>query len=149
AGRGASGIRDAARLVYTLCPMDEKEAAKFDIREGTRRFYVRLDSAKTNTAPPAEKAEWFRLVSVQLENSTPEYPNGDSIQVAEPWTPPDAELAVDVANQILDQIQKGMPNGQRYSNAPRANDRQVWKVVEHFTKKSEPFCRKIIFQWLK
>jgi len=149
AGRGASGVRDAARLVFTLCQMDEKEAAKFDIREGTRRYYVRLDSAKTNTAPPSEKAEWFRLVSVQLGNGTPEYPNGDSIQVAEPWTPPDAVLPVDVQNQILDKIHVGMPNGQRYSNAPRATDRQAWKVVQHLTKKAERFCRQVIFDWLK
>jgi hypothetical protein len=148
AGRGASGVRDAARLVYTLCTMNEKEAQTFNIRENIRRFYVRLDSAKTNTAPPAEKAEWFRLISVALENRTVEYPAGDHIQVAEPWTPPDAELDVDIANQILDQIHNGMPNGQRYTNAPKATDRQVWKVVAHFSKKAEPFCRKIIKKWM-
>jgi hypothetical protein len=148
AGRGASGIRDAGRLIYTLCQMNEKEAAAFDIRENIRRFFVRLDSAKTNTAPPAEKAEWFRLVSVPLENATTEYPAGDHVQVAEPWTPPDAELPVDVQNKILDQIQKGMPNGQRYTNAPKATDRQVWRVVQHITKKKEPFCRKIIKEWM-
>jgi len=149
AGRGASGVRDAARLVYTLCPMDDKEAQKFDISEGTRRYYVRLDSAKTNTAPPSEKAEWFRLVSVPLGNSTPEYPAGDHIQVAEPWKPPDLELPIDVQNKILDHIERGMPNGQRYSNAPKATDRQAWKLVQHLTKKAERFCRKLIFDWIK
>jgi hypothetical protein len=149
AGRGASGVRDAARLVYTLCTMNEKEAAAFDVRENVRRFYVRLDSAKTNTAPPAEKAEWFELVSEPLGNATPEYPSGDFIQVARPWKPPDAELEVDIANKILDRIHVGMPNGQRYSNAPKATGRQAWKLVEEFTKKAEPFCRKVIHQWLK
>ena len=149
AGRGASGVRDAARLVHTLCPMDEKEAQKFDISEGTRRYYVRLDSAKTNTAPPSEKAEWFRLVSVPLGNATAEYPAGDHIQVAEPWKPPDLELPVDVQNKILDHIEKGMPNGQRYSNASKATDRQAWKLVQFVTKKAERFCRRVVFDWLK
>jgi hypothetical protein len=148
AGRGASGVRDAARLVYTLCTMDEKEAQKFDVTESARRFFVRLDSAKTNTAPPSEKAEWFRLVSVSLGNATAEYPAGDHIQVAEPWTPPDSELPVDVANKILDRIHLGMPSGQRYSSAPRATDRQAWRAVFHFTKKAEWLCRKIIKEWI-
>jgi hypothetical protein len=148
AGRGASGVRDAARLVYTLCTMNDKEARTFEIGENVRRFYVRLDSAKINTAPPAEKSEWFRLVSVPLENATPEYPAGDHVQVAEPWTPPDTELDVDIQNKILDQIHVGMPNGQRYSNAPRATDRQAWKVVQTIARKTEPLCRKIIKEWM-
>jgi RecA-family ATPase len=56
AGRGASAIRDAARLVYTLCPMSPEEAKAFGIPQEQRRRYVRMDSAKVNIAPPAESA---------------------------------------------------------------------------------------------
>jgi len=148
-GRGASGIRDAARLVYTLCQMTIAEARQFDIPEAQRRFYIRLDSAKVNTAPPAIRAEWFHLVSVALGNPTPDYPSGDHCQVAEPWQAPNWEISVREQNRILDVIAGGMPNGQRYSNAPAAKDRQAWKVVEHFTNLPEAACRKWIFDWMK
>src|SRR5215471_6851134 len=43
-GRGASGIRDAGRLVYTLVPMSDDEAKAFSIDAEARRSFVRLDS---------------------------------------------------------------------------------------------------------
>jgi hypothetical protein len=88
-GRGASGIRDAGRLVYTLATMSDDEAKTFGIPESQRRFYVRLDNAKVNIAPPAQKAEWFKLIGVRLNNGTAEYPNGDEVQTVVPWAPPD------------------------------------------------------------
>jgi hypothetical protein len=31
------------------------------------------------------RATWFRLIGVSLGNGTDMYPNGDSMQVVEPW----------------------------------------------------------------
>jgi RecA-family ATPase len=76
AGRGASGARDAFRIVHTLTVMSEDEAKQFDIGEVDRRAYIRLDPAKVNVTRNAIKATWFKLVGVLLGNSTPEYPNG-------------------------------------------------------------------------
>jgi hypothetical protein len=42
--------------------------------------YIRLDSAKVNVAPNSQKATWFKLVSVKLNNGTMQYPNGDEVQ---------------------------------------------------------------------
>jgi hypothetical protein len=151
-GRGASGIKDAGRLVYTLTPMSEAEAAAFEISEIERRRYVRLDPAKVNIAPRAQSAKWFRLVGVKLDNGTADYPNGDEAQTVEAWAPPDAwaGTTVLVLNAILSDIARGMDNGQRYSNAPSAEKRAVWPVVQkHYPEKPEGQCRTIIHAWLK
>jgi RecA-family ATPase len=57
--RGARATRDAGRLGYTLTIMTEGEAETFGIELSQRKLYVRLDSAKVNIEPPAEKATWF------------------------------------------------------------------------------------------
>jgi hypothetical protein len=151
-GRGASGIRDAARLVYTLTSMSEDEAKRFGIPEADRRAYVRLDNAKVNIARNSQEATWLKLVSVRLENGTTEYPNGDEVQTVVPWDPPDtwADLSAVVLNAVLTEIDAGLPRGQRYSNAPKATDRAAWTVVQrHCSNKTEPQCREIIRTWVK
>jgi RecA-family ATPase len=92
-GRGSSGIRDAGRLVYTLAPMSVDEAQAFNISPEERCSYIRLDSAKVNIAARSTKATWFRIVGEPIGNATAEYPNGDTVQVVEPWTPPTLGLA--------------------------------------------------------
>lgn len=152
AGRGSSGIRDAARLVSTLCAMTEQEADQFNVKKEERRFYVRLDPAKTNIAAPPQRATWFHLIGVPINNKTQEYPNGDTVQVAVPWEPetPFGNTKGSVLNEILDAIAAGIDDGKRrYSNAPRASDRAVWPVVKEFCpEKSEGQCRAIIGAWL-
>jgi RecA-family ATPase len=55
-GRGASALKDAARLVYTLNVMTKEEAKTFGIREEDRWAYVRMDKGKVNIVPPSRKA---------------------------------------------------------------------------------------------
>jgi RecA-family ATPase len=88
-GRGASSMKDAARLIYTLTTMTAEEAQAFGIEEDQRRLLVRMDSAKVNITPPMAKAKWFRIVGVPIGNATKLYPSGDIVQTVEPWTPPD------------------------------------------------------------
>jgi hypothetical protein len=157
AGRGSSGIRDAGRLIFTLTIMSMEEAQSFNIEPEQRFSYVRLDSAKVNITIRSGAATWFRIVGVPIGNATAEYPAGDTIQVVEPWTPPDAwaGLSTTMLNAILDAIDAGIcdddgqPTGERFSNAPRAADRAVWPVVRRFAPdKAEAQCRTIIHQWL-
>src|SRR5262249_21353539 len=129
-----------------------------NINSDDRRSYVRLDSAKTNIAAPSTKATWFHIVGQPIGNATAEYPNGDTVQVVEPWSPPDAWAGTSSQglNTILTDIDRGVtdddgrPTGQRYSNAPAAgDDRQVWPVVQrHYPDKAEAQCRQIIHAWL-
>jgi hypothetical protein len=152
AGRGSSGVKDAARLVYTLTPMSEDEAKSFSINVEDRSAYVRLDPAKLNIASRAVKATWFKLIGVPIGNATAQYPNGDTVQVIEPWAPASAwdDFPSETIHTILDDISRGLPNGQRYSNAPStSDDRAAWKLVRsHCRDKTEAQCRTIIHAWL-
>ena len=59
-----------------------------------------------NITAKSGKPTWFRLVGVPIGNATPEYPNGDTIRVLEPWTPPDtwAGTSPVTLNAVLDDI---------------------------------------------
>jgi hypothetical protein len=151
-GRGASAFKDAGRLVYTLTPMSKDERDLFGIGEAEARLLVRCDNAKVNIAPPADKARWFRLVGVKLGNQTDDYPNGDEVQTVEPWTPPDMwkDITSTVANEILDRIDNGNEEGQRFSGDTRAGEkRAAWRVViARVPKLTETQSRKVIASWL-
>ena len=64
-GRGATAVKDGARLVYTLTTMTTEEAESFGVAEGERRLFFRIDPGKVNITPPARDAAWFRLVGVR------------------------------------------------------------------------------------
>jgi hypothetical protein len=152
AGRGASAARDAGRLMYTLTRMSDGEGDTFGIPAEERRLYVRLDSSKVNIAPPSGEATWFKLVGVHLDNGTPDYPNGDDVQTVVPWQPPKTwdSLSSAQLNAALDEIEAGLPNGQRYSDAPKAADRAAWKAVQrHCPDRTEPQSREIVKTWVK
>ena len=149
--RGASANANASRLVYTLAVMSPDEAKRFSIPEEDRHAYVRMDKGKVNIAPPARKAKWFHIVGVPIGNGSEAYPDGDEAQTVEPWTPPEAFEGLDngTINRILDDIDAGTPDGERYSNAPNAKNRPAWRVVErHALGKPEPQCREIVKQWV-
>ena len=132
--------------------MTAEEAETFSVSEGDRRSLVRVDSGKVNIAPPSREARWFRLIGVPLDNGTSLYPHGDEVQTVEPWQPPDtwADLSPALLNRILDQIEGGLPNGSRYSAAPKADDRAAWRVVaEHAPDKTEKQAREVIRSWLR
>lgn len=151
-GRGASAQRDASRLVYSLTVMTTAEAEMFAIPEEERRLYFRVDSAKVNIAPPSLKATWFKLVGVKLDNASELYPNGDEVQTVAPWTPPATFEGLDVAtcNRILGEIEKGLADGERYSDDNAAKMRAAWRAVKiHAPDKTEAQCRDVIKQWVK
>lgn len=77
--RGASAVVSAARIVHTLNAMTPKVGAEYGLDEDECRWYVRLDDAKGNMAPPADGVRWFKKVSVEL-------PNGDKVGTLEPTT---------------------------------------------------------------
>jgi hypothetical protein len=150
-GRGASSTRDAGRLIHTLASMSEEEAKAFGISPEERASYIRLDKAKVNLAPPARSAVWFKLIGVPLGNGDDEYPNGDEVQTVVPWEPPKLwdGLASATLNAALTDIENGMPNGQRYSSAPRAAARAAWPVIQkHCPDRTEGQCREIIRTWV-
>jgi hypothetical protein len=151
-GRGASAMKDGGRLVYTLSGMSTDEAQAFGVPEKERRSLVRMDSGKVNITPPMAEAKWFRLVGVPLGNATEMYPNGDEVQTVEPWTPPDtwADLSCPLLNRILDEIDAGLPDGNRYTDAPNVETRAAWRIVaKHAPEKTEGQAREVIKAWVK
>jgi hypothetical protein len=152
AGRGASSARDAGRLIYTLTRMTEQEAKAFGVKLEERNLYVRIDSAKVNLSPPSGDATWFKLVGVKLGNGNADYPNGDEVQTVVPWQPPKTWDGLSNAqlNAALTDIEAGLPNGQRYSDAGPATDRAAWRVVQrHCPDRTEPQCREIVKTWVR
>src|SRR5262249_49536095 len=116
----------------------------------TRKSYVRLDRAKANIVRTT-KASWYRLVSVPLGNATELYPDGDAVQALETWVPPDPwdDLRPDRINRILDKIDAGMPDGNRYSGAASATKRAAWPIiVAEMPEMVEAQAREVIKDWL-
>lgn len=149
-GRGATSMKDAGRLVSTLTPMTPEEAKGFGLTEADRPSFVRMDSAKVNIAPPSREAKWFRIVSVPLGNATDLYPAGDHVQAVEPWDPPEVweGISAILANSILDDLDKGLDNGSRYSTSPSAIDRAAWRVVVQHVPKTDKQARSVIKTWI-
>jgi hypothetical protein len=74
------------------------------------------------------------------------------VQAIEPWNPPDkwAGLSNQLLNQILTDIDAGMPDGNRYSDGPNVADRAAWHVIiKHAPTKSEADAREITKAWIK
>jgi hypothetical protein len=150
-GRGASAVKDGARLVKTLTGMTSQEAQSFNVPERDRKRYIRVDDAKVNISPASGEAQWFRLVGVALNNGTDAYPSGDNVQTLEPWQPPQtwAGLSDETLNRVLDEITKGLPDGNRYAKTG-GGSREAWHVVaKHMPDKSDKQCREIINTWFK
>jgi hypothetical protein len=87
--RGGKALTDACRNVRVVNRMSKEEGEKAGV--DNHRLYFRTFSDKANLAPPADISEWFRLVSVDLENSSlgAGMPGGDKVGVVTTWKWPD------------------------------------------------------------
>jgi hypothetical protein len=151
-GPGASAMKDAARLVYTLNAMGKEEAKKFGINEEERWAYVRMDKGKVNIVPPARQAMWFHLVGVKIGNADEIYRHGDEVQVVERWTPPDVLVGMtnEQEREILSRLEEGLSDGSRYTDVSSAKKRAAWKVVVDVVSGiNEHQAREIIKVWVK
>ena len=84
--RGAKSKTDACRVVRAINRMTKDEGARAGIEN--HRLYFKTFNDKANLQPPADKAEWFELVSVDLGNGPLNGP-GDSVGVVTKWEWPD------------------------------------------------------------
>ena len=153
--RGAKALTDACRVGLTLTAMTEEEARGFGIADRDRRLHIRMDDAKSNLAPPADKARWFKLVGVELGNGQPGTPwhQGDNVQALEVWEPPEvftqtpAEL-----NQVLDAIASGPSPGRRYTSkrtGAGGGVRWAGRAVMQMLGIEEGPAGKIVAAWVK
>jgi hypothetical protein len=86
--RGAVALINAARSTLVINRMDSAMAQQLGIADDERRRCISVADDKHNRAP-AEKADWYRLESIELGNGADDHP-GDNIAVVVPWTLPDA-----------------------------------------------------------
>jgi hypothetical protein len=153
--RGASSMSSAARIAVTLQTMQAEEAKALNVPEAERRRYVRIDNAKANLSPPADKAEWIKLESQSLGNGDEEYPNGDSVQVAVKWEPPSPFDGIgERILEVFRRIDRGFVHEdgtpEPWSPDKRSGDRWVANaILASFPDgdKSEAQCFSIFKKW--
>ncbi len=133
ASRGASSLVAAARVTLVLNRMDKEEAKQFGIendRERKRLFTVQDDKA---SRAPAEDAEWFRMASQDVDNSTgPDDPygdEGDSVGVVTRWFPPDPFEGVTTDHLLAVQQAIDRVSGPKRHRADSQAKAWVGKVV--------------------
>lgn len=149
--RGGSTQGGGARAAFTLSPMGTDEAAKLGIPEHHRRLYVRVDDAKNNMAPPVASAEWLRLASVRLNNADAAYPSGDSVQVAEAWSPPAADEGMGEEDEAaaLASLEAGLPDGERYSMRSQDGARWAGALLRDYYFRTPEQARVLLSAWEK
>jgi AAA domain len=88
--RGGGSFGDACRMVRVINRMTVQQAK--DAGADNHRLYFRTYIDKNNLAPPADKSDWYQMVSVDLGNGPlgPVVGGGDSIGVVTKWEWPDA-----------------------------------------------------------
>jgi len=112
-GRGASALRDTARTARTINTMTEGEAENAEIERRERGYYFRVDVGKANMTVPAEYADWFKLISVDLGNSDDGWiGNGssDHVGVVTPFTYPVADMPRITSSDIV-RVQTAIRDG--------------------------------------
>jgi hypothetical protein len=148
AARGASAFVDACRSARVLETMSAKEHEQLrEIQPDMLPpgFYFRSFNGKRSFAPPADQSDWFKIESVLLAN-------GDDVGVATPWEYPETwdDAPPEAMAAILDEIDRGMPDGRRYSNHKAATKRAVWPIVQkHCPQKTQTQSRRIIESWIQ
>lgn len=149
--RGGSALIGATRAAFTITRMTADEGKALGIEADERDRFIRLDNAKTNMARGGRET-WYRMASVDLDNGSPEYPNGDQVQVIETWTPPDAfqDLSTSTCREVVLAIDAGMDNGDRYTDArSKTNTRWAGNVIMELAGKTEAEAIKILSTWIK
>lgn len=128
AARGGKALTDAARAARLLSVMTEEEAERLDVAPNERWRHVRLDDAKANLAPRADKALWYKLETVNLDNATADYPAGDNVAVMVPFHPGSMwnRLSAAEINRVLDEIDAGHPDGSLYAPYRRGGGSYRW-----------------------
>ena len=144
--RGASSTVGASRIVLTLITMREEDAEGFGMPKDrkNRANYVRLDDGRQNYAAIGD-AQWFEKKVYRLGT-------GEFVPAAVPWDPPDLFEGVTIyqARTILDEIDAGLPDGDRYSDANSAKEKAAWQVVTKYAPSTDKTrAIRIVNKWVK
>lgn len=111
----AVALINATRSTLVINRMTPEEADRLGIADQDRRRFINVSDDKHNRAP-AEKADWFQLVGIDLGNGG--IGLGDNVAAVAPWTLPDP--FDDITTRDLAGVQKAISEGERRENAQAA-----------------------------
>jgi hypothetical protein len=87
--RGATALINAARSCLVINRMSVEDADACGVPKRERKFYFSMIDGKANRAPPAVKADWFKLTGVGLGNADVGSPGPeDNVATVQHFTPP-------------------------------------------------------------
>ena len=150
AGRGASALSNAVRVAHTLVSMSEKDAEKLNVPPEDKWQYVRLDDAKGNMTPPAQRARWFQRKGVALPNENDKLGlDPDEVGVLELWIPDDADWTITIhqARTVLEEVQKRWNENRPFSAAPQSPRYLGAYIVAELTI-NKTHAKSIISDWM-
>jgi hypothetical protein len=156
-GRGASALVNAVRSTRSLNTMTDHEAEDAEIEERDRRRYFRADTGKANLTPPAEQADWYKLVSVDLGNIDPNiiFDESDNVGVVTAFDYPivaTPQTTVSDIQRAQDAIRAGGPY-----RANSQSEKEPWVGVpiaaalglDLLKKSDKRAVTKLVKDWLK
>jgi hypothetical protein len=99
---------------------------------------------------PPDKANWFRLESVAIDNATEKYPDGDSVQVTATWQPAALMDGINASelSAIFEAIQAGTEPGGFFSPRKQSNN-WIGHLIVRLTGKNDDQVGLIVKEWLK
>ena len=113
-GRGASSTISGTRVKRPLNRMTEAEGKQAGVQNPRLYFRILPD---TSLAPPSEKSDWYKMVSVDLGNG-PDGGPGDSVGVVTKWEWPDPLAGMTASD--FDKVAAAIKAGKWREN-PQAN----------------------------
>lgn len=145
--RGGVAFIDACRSAATVTSISDEDANRYELTDDERRRIIRLDDAKSNMSL-IDECRWIRLGTVRLGNATDDYPEGDGVQVAEPWDPPSAFAGVSMAlaRDIILAIGRGAEDEERYGRTK--STRWAGHIVCEMAECSEGRAQRMLESWL-
>ncbi len=151
ASRGGSSSGGLVRMAFTMTNVtaDMADSLGLPPADPLRRSLVRLDRAKGNYTANDGRIDWFRWVTVSLDND-PEGLKPDHVGVLVPWTAPGlfAGVSTSQIHAVLDVIAVAWRDGEPYSNGRNAGRPIKDLLMEHFEWNEEK-AKAGVSVWLK
>ena len=134
AARGAVAFIDACRSVRILETMTAKEHEQL-LADAARHVAARGSTSAPSTASATSRRRRNNRTGFELKSIV--LLNGDEIGVATTWTYPETweNMTPEIADVILAEIDRGMPDGQRYSNHNREPTASMADRPKHCPRK--------------
>jgi hypothetical protein len=147
---GATSLRATFRATRILARMLAEQAKQLGLPPHQAWRYSRIAGSKENYAPPPEHATWYKLESVELGNGADIYCEGDNMQVATIWTPPDTfeGMSRSLIAEIFAALRIPPGPGLRYSPDPRS-DEWIGTLIGRITGKPPDETKPIARTWMQ